>query len=82
MRQTISRRRALAVSSLATTTACGSVAAATGRRYGDSGICALDAATGRPVWTSRLAGPAADIATGARAVYALDEHGTAYGIRI
>lgn len=61
------------------------LAAARGVLYlgsGDRTLRALGAATGRPLWTYRLAAPALDITTGAGAVYALDEHGAVYGIRI
>lgn len=61
------------------------LAAARGVLYlgaGDRTLRALGAATGRPAWTYRLAAPAADITAGAGAVYALDEHGAVYGIRI
>ena len=48
---------------------------------GDGTLRALAAATGQPVWTYRLGAPAAAITTDASAVYALDEHGTIYGLR-
>jgi outer membrane protein assembly factor BamB len=48
---------------------------------GDRTLRALDAATGRPVWTHLLGAPASALATGASAVYALDARGAVYGLQ-
>lgn len=48
---------------------------------GDRTLRALEAATGRPVWTHLLGAPASAIATDAGAVYALDTHGALYGLQ-
>jgi len=45
-------------------------------------LIALAAATGRTLWSYQLGADVADVAAGRDAVYALDEHGGVYALRI